>query len=85
MSTDILQYAKIEDTNDYEENYSSEALTRYMTITVPLMAITFVAWYVVYLWIDKKQDVKALKKRAIKWSHIKKRTDGGVVCDLNQV
>ncbi|KAE9381938.1 hypothetical protein N431DRAFT_360451, partial [Stipitochalara longipes BDJ] len=59
MSTDILQYSKIPDTNDYEEDYSSEALKRYVSVTLPLMALTFLAWWVLYWWVDIKQRVKA--------------------------
>lgn len=73
MSTDILQYSKIDGSNKFEENYSSEALKRYVEITVPLMAITFAAWYFVYLWVDKRQDVKALKRKYMeKWSSDRK-------------
>lgn len=69
MSTDILQFSKIEGSNKFEENYSPEALKRYVEITVPLMTVTFVAWYLVYLWVDKRQDVKALKRNYVaKWS-----------------
>ncbi|CZR52484.1 uncharacterized protein PAC_02361 [Phialocephala subalpina] len=69
MSSDILQHSKIDETNKFEEDYSSEALKRYVEITVPLMAITSTAWYFVYLWVDKREDVKALKRRfEAKWS-----------------
>jgi hypothetical protein len=60
MSTDILQYSKIPDSNSYEEDYSQEALIRYVSVTLPLMALTFLAWWVLYWWVDKKQQVKAL-------------------------
>ncbi|RDL30167.1 uncharacterized protein BP5553_10445 [Venustampulla echinocandica] len=49
MSTDILQYSKIPDTNNFKEDYSSTALKRYATITLPLMAMTFAAWAWLYL------------------------------------
>ncbi|CZR56656.1 uncharacterized protein PAC_06545 [Phialocephala subalpina] len=63
MSTDILQYSRIDGTNSYEEDYSSEALKRYVSITIPLMAVTFAAWYIMYFWIDRRQHVKSLRRR----------------------
>jgi hypothetical protein len=63
MSTDILQYSKIPDSNSYEEDYSQEALIRYVSVTLPLMALTFLAWWVLYWWVDKKQQVKALRDK----------------------
>jgi hypothetical protein len=63
MSTDILKYSKIPGTNSYEEDYSKEALLRYVSITLPLMAVTFLAWWVLYWWVNKKQEMKVLKDR----------------------
>ena len=73
MSTDILQYSKIPNTNNYEEDYSSAALKRYVSVTLPLMALTFLAWWILYWWVDRKQRVKALKDQ------IKKMNKGGLV------
>lgn len=73
MSTDILQYSKIADTNDYEEDYSSAALKRYVSVTLPLTALTFLAWWVLYWWVDRKQRVKALTEK------IKRMNKGGLV------
>jgi len=73
MSTDILQYSKIADTNDYEEDYSSAALKRYVSVTLPLTALTFLAWWVLYWWVDRKQRVKALTEK------IKRINKGGLV------
>ena len=73
MSTDILQYSKIPNTNDYEEDYSSAALKRYVSVTLPLTAMTFLAWWVVYWWVDRKQRVKALTEK------IKRINKGGLV------
>ena len=36
----------------------------YLAVTVPLMVATFIAWYVVYIYIDKVQEAKAEKLRA---------------------
>jgi hypothetical protein len=71
MSTDIVQYSKMQNSNDYEEEYSSAALKRYVMITLPLMALTFLAWWILYFWVETKQRVEALKEK------IKKR--GGLV------
>jgi len=60
MSTDIVQYSKIPNSNDYEEEYSSAALKRYVMITLPLMALTFLAWWILYFWVETKQRVEAL-------------------------
>jgi len=74
MSTDILKYSKIPNTNDYEEDYSSAALKRYVSVTLPLTALTFLTWWVLYWWVDRKQRVQALKDQ------IKKRMNkGGLV------
>ena len=72
MSTDILQFSKIPNTKDYEEEYSSAALKRYVSVTLPLMALTFLAWWVLYWWVDRKQHVQALKVQ------IKKMNKGGL-------
>lgn len=40
------------------------ALKVYLAITVPLMVATFIAWYVVYIYIDKVQEARAEKLRA---------------------
>ncbi|PMD53446.1 uncharacterized protein K444DRAFT_571426 [Hyaloscypha bicolor E] len=60
MSTDILQYSKIPDTNDYEEDYSSAALKLWVIVTLPFTALTFLAWWVLYWWAYRKQHVKAM-------------------------
>lgn len=60
MSTDIVQYSKIPNSNDYEEEYSSAALKRYVMVTLPLMALTFLAWWILYFWVETKQRVEAL-------------------------
>jgi hypothetical protein len=39
------------------------ALQLYLAITVPFMVLTFVAWYVVYVYIDKRQESEAERLR----------------------
>jgi hypothetical protein len=58
MSTDTLQFSKIPNTKDYDEEYSSAALKRYMSVTLPLMALTFLPWWVLCWWVDRKQHVQ---------------------------
>ena len=71
MSTDIVQYSKDPNTGAFEEDYSSRALCLYLKITLPMMAATFAAWYAVYWWVNKKDQVKALIQRIDK-----KKADG---------
>jgi len=59
MSTDIIQYPVNPATDKPEEQYSSSALNLYLAITLPLMAITFLSWVVVYWWIEKKKRINA--------------------------
>ncbi|CAG8948908.1 hypothetical protein HYFRA_00002034 [Hymenoscyphus fraxineus] len=49
MSTDIIKF------EDSEKKFELGALQLYLYITVPLMAITFAAWWVVYIFIDRRQ------------------------------
>jgi hypothetical protein len=48
MSTDILKF----DRN--EQDLQTKALKLYLLIALPLTALTFVAWYVVYLAAKKE-------------------------------
>jgi hypothetical protein len=58
MSTDILQFQTTE-SGSAQEVFQLDALTRYLEITLPLMLITFAAWYVVYWWVNRSEAKKA--------------------------
>lgn len=54
MSTDIIQYSLDPASGVLQKQFSLPALKLYLVITLPMMAATFVAWYCVYWWINKK-------------------------------
>jgi TRAP-type C4-dicarboxylate transport system permease large subunit len=62
MSTDIVQY-QLTDAGKSEEIFQLGALQLYMAITVPLMVITFGAWYGVYWFVDRKEAARDQKKK----------------------
>jgi hypothetical protein len=62
MSTDILQF-QTTDSGSAQEIFQLDAFTRYMEITIPLMLITFAAWYAVYWWVDRTEAKKALAQK----------------------
>lgn len=63
MSTDIIQYSLDPASGVLQKQFSLPALKLYLVITLPMMAATFVAWYCVYWWINKKDYVKSLKEK----------------------
>jgi hypothetical protein len=62
MSTDIVQYQVGVDGNSYEI-FQLGALQLYLAITLPMMFLTFAAWYGVYFFVDRKEKIKILEKR----------------------
>lgn len=57
MSTDIIEF----ETNENgisQRIFHLDALQLFMTIALPLMLSTFAAWYGVYWWIDRKEELK---------------------------
>jgi ABC-type Fe3+ transport system permease subunit len=61
MSTDIIQF------QDSKEIFSLGALQLYLAITLPLMALTFAAWWLVYWYVNRKQDTEAFGGRFSGW------------------
>lgn len=53
MSTDIVRWNADGDGHPVR-TVSSEALSLYLQITLPLMVITFGGWYGVYWWVNTK-------------------------------
>jgi hypothetical protein len=64
MSTDIVHFVMDPTSGNNVKVFQLGALKVYLAITVPLMVATFIAWYVVYIYIDKVQEGKAEKLRA---------------------
>jgi len=62
MSTDIINYPKNDTTNVHEKDFSLQALKLYLSVTVPMTALVFAMWYVVYWWVNRKEYVQAMKK-----------------------
>jgi hypothetical protein len=57
MSTDIVQYQVAADGKS-QEIFQLGALQLYLAITLPMMLLTFGAWYGVYFWVDRKERAK---------------------------
>ncbi|KAG9228899.1 hypothetical protein BJ875DRAFT_217146 [Amylocarpus encephaloides] len=57
MSTDIVQFHK-GDSGRSEKTFHLDALQLFLEICLPMMFATFSAWYVVYWWIDRKEEIK---------------------------
>jgi hypothetical protein len=64
MSTDIVHFVTDPTSGNNVKVFQLGALQVYLAITIPLMVATFIAWYVVYIYIDKVQEAKAEKLRA---------------------
>jgi hypothetical protein len=54
MSTDIVRW-QTNAAGESQRVYQSGALDLYLAITVPMMAVTFGAWRVVYEWMKWKE------------------------------
>jgi hypothetical protein len=61
MSTDIVQF------QDSKEIFSLGALQLYLAITLPMMALTFAAWWLVYWYVNRKQDDQAFGGKFSGW------------------
>ncbi|RDW75413.1 hypothetical protein BP6252_06555 [Coleophoma cylindrospora] len=70
MSTDIIKY-QADSNGTMVENYSPRALLLYLEITLPLMAVTFIAWFLVYKWVNRAQD-KTIQKTLYDLKLVKK-------------
>jgi hypothetical protein len=59
MSTDIVRFTPASTMLEPpKKTVSTAALQLYMAICVPLMVLTFAAWYVVYWWHDRKDKLE---------------------------
>jgi hypothetical protein len=54
MSTDILQY-EFTDEGKSREIFQIRALKRFLALTLPIMLLTFGAWYGVYYLISQRE------------------------------
>jgi hypothetical protein len=63
MSTDIIHFNRDPESGSSVKIFQLGALQLYLTITVPFMVVTFIAWYVVYLYVNKVQEAKAEQLR----------------------
>jgi len=52
MSTDIIHFQAESKTSG--KIFQLGALELYLAITIPLMAVTFAAWYLVYRWLNRR-------------------------------
>ncbi|TVY55321.1 hypothetical protein LCER1_G003907 [Lachnellula cervina] len=53
MSTDIIHFQA--ESNTYGKIFQLGALELYLAITIPLMVVTFAAWYLVYRWLNRRE------------------------------
>ena len=63
MSTDIIHFSKDPNSGSSVKIFQLGALQLYLAITIPFMVVTFVAWYVVYVYVDKVQEARAEQLR----------------------
>lgn len=61
MSTDIVQYDG--DTGSSHRILQLGALQLFVELCLPLMLVTFFAWYAVYWWVDRKEERRKDKQR----------------------
>lgn len=52
MSTDILRFTEA------QRVFKPEALTTYLAISLPMMAVTFMAWFLFYKFARYKENYK---------------------------
>ena len=69
MSTDIVQF------DHSKEIFSSAALKLFLAICLPMMFLTFVAWYAVYWWVNNREKVAKIK------SQFSSKRWEGVICE----
>lgn len=65
MSTDII---KFDSTKESGKVFQLEALKLWLAITLPLMAVTFLAWWLVYGYVKERQDQKPFSGHFSKWT-----------------
>lgn len=54
MSTDIIRYQTNKEGSSVKV-VQSGALRLFLAITLPMMVITFAAWYIVYWWVHNRE------------------------------
>ena len=54
MSTDIIRFEAL-DSGLFTEHFSVKALKLFFAISIPLMVVTFVTWYLIYWWTRNRQ------------------------------
>jgi hypothetical protein len=64
MSTDIIHFNRDLTSGESIRNFQIDALRLWIAATLPITVLSFIAWYVVYLYINKVQEAKAEKLRA---------------------
>ena len=57
MSTDIVKF-RINKSGLLENSVQLGALQLYIVVSLPLMLITFLAWYGVYWWVNRKERLR---------------------------
>lgn len=57
MSTDIISF-QTDSEGKSQEVFRSDALRVFIAISLPLMVASFVAWYGVYWWVNRKVERK---------------------------
>lgn len=64
MRTDIVTW---QTTQESRQVFQLGALKLYLAITIPMMAATFTAWWVVYWCMNRRQETKAFGGRFSGW------------------
>lgn len=62
MSTDIVRFQGGNGAGT-QEVFSLPALKLFLIISLPMMAGTFIAWFAIYWWINRRQIVADARKR----------------------
>jgi hypothetical protein len=61
MSTDIIRFPPSDSSSEYQRNFSSQALTLYLAITLPLMLATFLAAWGFWRWYRVRDGRKEVE------------------------
>ena len=64
MSTDIVTW---QTTQESGQVFQPGALKLYLAITIPMMAVTFAAWWGVYWYVNRRQEAKVFGGRFSGW------------------
>jgi hypothetical protein len=70
MSTDIIQFEVDNDTGVQQRLYSSQALYLFLSVSLPMMCLVFVAWYCIYWWVNHKDKVR-IQREFDDWTGLK--------------